>query len=128
MLSESMAQPQAAYWSSHPLQIPNRKSSAGATNEDVEFDVVPTGRQWVVNWLALENETSNFTEARVFIKGGGDEHYLLEEQALLADVLYWTDNPIYINEGRRLVVRFSGTTSGDVLAAYLTGFERKKVG
>jgi hypothetical protein len=106
-----------------PLVRRRDLESAGATNEEITFGPVPLGRMWVVNWLAFEDETTNFTSMRAYLAGLGYNHYLFADTSLVAAELYWSDNPIYIPEGRSLVVRFTGTTDGDALAAYLTGFE-----
>ena len=106
----------------YPLM--RRGFGVGVSQSDVEivFGPVPTGRIWVVTNLAIEDETHNFTSVRVFIKDPGYNHWLLEDVTLLLGRLYWHDGEIWVPETRVLVARFVGTTTGDVLRAYINGF------
>lgn len=106
-----------------PIAIQEKKASAGATNEDMTIGPVPPGRLWVITNIALEDETNAFTSARVIMTGYGEDHPLIEGVTLSAGTLYWADAELYIPEGRSLVIRFVGSTSADVLAAYINGFE-----
>src|SRR3989304_6691831 len=107
----------------YPLLRAERKVSAAATNEELTSGPVPGGHMWVINWFALEDETTNFTSLRVYIGALGENHYLVEDKSLLAANLYWHEGPIYIPENRTLVFRFVGTTLADKLAAYAHGFD-----
>jgi len=110
----------------YPLVQNERRASAGAANEEIVFGPVPTGVVWQIRWLALEDETSNFTYLRAYIGGMGEPHYLFEVRSPLAARLYWTHNPIDVPETRTLVLRFNGTTSADRLAAFMAGTELRK--
>ncbi len=107
----------------YPIALQEKKASAGATNEDMTIGPVPPGRLWVITNIALEDETTDFTSARVIMTGYGEDHVLIEGVTLTGGALYWADAQLYIPEGRSLRVRFVGTTSADVLAAYINGFE-----
>jgi hypothetical protein len=107
----------------YPIAIQEKKASAAATNEDITIGPVPPGHLWVITNIALEDETTNFTSARISITGYGEDHHLIEDKSLLAATLYWYDGSVFIPEGRSLRVRFVGTTSADVLAAYINGFD-----
>ncbi len=106
-----------------PIALQEKIASAGGTNEEITIGPVPPGRLWVITNLALENESNDYTSARVLMTGYGEEHMLIEGVTLTEDTLYWADAQLYIPEGRSLMVRFVGTTSADVLAAYINGFE-----
>ncbi len=106
-----------------PIALQEKIASAGATNEDITVGPVPPGHLWVLTNIALEDETTAFTSARISITGFGEDHHLIEDKSLLATTLYWYDGSIFIPEGRSLRVRFVGTTSADVLAAYINGFD-----
>ena len=110
----------------YPIAIQEKKASAGATNEDITIGPVPPGRLWVITNIALEDETTAFTSARVIMTGYGEDHPMIEGVTLGAATLYWADAQLYIPEGRSLRIRFVGTTSADVLAAYINGFEVKQ--
>ncbi len=106
-----------------PITRQEKIASAGATNEEISIGPVPPGRLWVITNIALEDETTAYTSARVLMTGYGEEHMLIEGITLSAAALYWADTSLYIPEGRTLLFRFVGTTSADVLAAYINGFE-----
>ena len=107
----------------HPIVKNVRKVSAALTNEELEFEPVPPGRMWVIENIALEDETNAFTSLRVYVRMGGINQYLLEDYSLLAGRLYWHDGPLYIPTRTILVARFVGTSASDVLQAYINGFE-----
>ncbi len=106
-----------------PIALQEKIASAGGTNEDITIGPVPSGHLWAITNIALEDETTAFTSARISITGFGEDHHLIEDKSLLATTLYWYDGSIFIPEGRSLRVRFVGTTSADVLAAYINGFD-----
>lgn len=106
-----------------PLTRQEMLVSGGATNEEITIGPVPPGRLWVITNLSLEDETTAYTSARMIMTGLGEEHMLIEGVTLSAAVLYWADTSLYIPEGRSLMFRFVGTTSADILKAYVTGFE-----
>jgi hypothetical protein len=106
-----------------PLVQDVYKKSAAATNEELKVGPVDPGYIWIVNWFAVEDETTAYTYLRGLIAGGGKDHYLFEERSPLAARLYWSSVPIYVPEGRYLVARLNGTTSGDVLRMYVEGFK-----
>jgi hypothetical protein len=107
----------------YPVAETRRKDSANATLDTIEFDPVRAKRMQVIERIAVENETTAFTDFRVYIAGLGEKLYLLEQDAPAADTLYWDDQPIYIPEGRWLAVDFYGTTLADDLAVHINGFE-----
>ncbi len=107
----------------YPLTFQEKIVSAGATNEEITIGPVPPGRLWVITNIALEDETTDFTSARVIMTGYGEDHPLIEGITLSAAALYWADTSLYIPEGRSLLFRFVGTTSADLLSAFVNGFE-----
>jgi len=112
----------------HPLARQARLNSGGETNEDIEFGPVPTGKMWVITNLCMVDETTTVTEVRVFLKGFGENHYLLESESLGADDFFSSSAKIYVPEGKSIVFRFVGSTSGDKLAAFVNGFEVEQPG
>ena len=90
---------------------------------EIEFGPVPTGRIWVITNLAMEDQTTLFASLRVYIKDPGYSHYLIEDVSLLPARLYWHDGEIWVSEGRSLVCQFTGTSTADVLRAYINGFQ-----
>ena len=106
-----------------PIAVQEKIASAGGTNEDISIGPVPPGHLWVITNIAIEDETTAFTSVRISITGFGEDHHLIEDKSLVATTLYWYDGSIFIPEGRKLRVRFVGTTSADVLAAYINGFD-----
>lgn len=117
------------YWLLHfPLSMTLRLASTGTATETIYSPYVPTGRLWVVEHVAVEDETSNFTEFRLALAGRGEDVLLLEQEAPLAARLYWHDRPLYLTENTRLKVTLTGTTSADRLAVHLNGFELRQKG
>jgi len=114
--------------------VPNKKLalrlryiqiSAGAATEEVKSESPQPGWQWCIQNAGFEDETSNFSELRILIEGHGYNHWIEEQDNPLAGHLFTLDRDVFLHEGERLVARFSGTTSGDMLAMYLSGYKQK---
>jgi hypothetical protein len=107
-----------------PFDLILPKQAAAGSN-DVRSDPVPAGELWCVQHLTLENETTDFTSARV-IKGGRGDEFLLEEQLdPEGGQLYWMTDNVYYTEGQYPLVRFAGCTVNDRLRVYLTGWKQE---
>ena len=97
-------------------------AKAAAGSNDLAQEQIPDGRLYCIQRVAVENETTAYTDLRILIAGGGEEFLLVEEDNLTAATLYWMDEPAYLREGQYLVCRLSGCTANDVLKAYITGW------
>jgi len=104
-----------------PLFISLRKASANATDEYLLSRPVERGQQWRVELVSCEDETTAFTYLRIGIRRGGIDAWLEEEKTPSAGTRYWMNDPFWLAEGERLVVRFNGTTLGDKLAVDVKG-------
>lgn len=100
-----------------------KEISDESTNVDIEFSAIQDGYKRTIQNLSAENETSDFTELRIgYITQFDVRHWWIEEESLVAARLYWMDKFKILMTGDRLVIRFTGTTDGDILAAYVDGF------
>ena len=97
-----------------------------AAYDDVKSDRPQPGEVWCIQNAAIENETNNFTELRVFIEGRGYNHYLDEQDNPLAGHLFTLPRDVFIHENEMLVARFTGCTTGDKLAMYLSGYRQNE--
>lgn len=102
----------------------DRKVGVGVTGADVlvKSDYVKIGKRYCFQRVTFEDKTSAFTSLRVYVEGHGYEHYLAEQKSPAAATLYWLKDPIYLIPGERLVAKFTGTTTGDVLEMCITGY------
>lgn len=98
------------------------KASDGSTNIDLKSEQVERGERLTLQWIASEDEDTAFTYLRYGIEKGGVIHWFAEEKSPSAGELYWTENPLHLVEGERLVARFNGTTSADMLRTTLLGY------
>ena len=102
------------------------KASDGSTNVDIELDAVPMGYKRTIQNISCEDETTGLTEIRIGYKTRFDRyHWWIEQESPQAGVLYWTDSTKILQEGAVLVIRFTGSTNLDVLAAYVDGYTEK---
>ncbi len=104
-----------------PLDDSKKAKSGGAATEDVELGPVPEGVTWVLNHVAVEDETTAFTSVRVGVGQANDFRPVEEHIGGVAGELYTVPEPIYVPEGKFLRAQFVGTTSGDKLAVYING-------
>lgn len=109
-----------------PLVFPSRATGVTGSTVTVLSPPVPTHRMWIITNAAVEDETSNFTSFRLYLTNGGPKLYVMEDYSLLAGRLYWFNGLIYVPESYQAGVDFVGTTTGDVLAMYATGFQVKQ--
>ena len=109
-----------------PLDDSKKVKSGGAATEDIELGPVPKGLTWVVNHVAVEDETTAFTSVRVGVGQANDFRPLEEHIGGVAGELYTVPEPIYVPEGKFLQVRFVGTLSGDKLAVYINGHQERR--
>ena len=58
-------------------------SDAASGSNDVQMDRVKPGRLYCIQHIAFENETTDFTEARIMKAGQGGEFLLEEEEVLV---------------------------------------------
>lgn len=110
----------------HRHYFRTRRSVVGSGNatDDVEFDPGQTGREYHIDGLAVEDETTAVaTEVRVIVTGAGYDHPELEQPTPAAGTLYWLEGrTIHLTEGQKLVARFTGATADDILRMFISGW------
>lgn len=104
-----------------PVLLDDDRASAGASNEDIKSAYVPDGVVWTLDHVAIEDETTACTSARVGIERRGKFSPLAEQLSPVAGVLYHTGQPFRLEAGDRLMARFVGSTSGDKLRLVANG-------
>lgn len=104
-----------------PFDI-RQRLAASADPEDLVLGPIEAGRRYVVQWVSVEDETTNFTSFRILKTTPGHEHFYMEELSPIAGRLYWNDTPIFLQELETLIVRFTGATANDVINAYFSGW------
>lgn len=103
-----------------------KEASDGSTDVDIELNEVPLGYKRTIQHIAAEDETTAFTELRIGYKNRFDRyHWWGGQKTPQAGTLYWMDESKVLQELDVLVIRFTGTTNLDALAAYIDGFTEK---
>lgn len=105
----------------HPFRLTLSKKAAAGTN-DLAQGRIQDGRLYCIQHVAIENQTSAYTNLRIFTSGGAGEFLLEEEYSPQAATLYWMTDDVYVPENQYLVCRLTGCTADDVLKAYITGW------
>lgn len=101
-----------------------KQNSAGETNLDIISDAVLAGWKRTIQRVAVEDETTACTEVRIGFQDNMNRiSWLAEQETNQAGVLYWEKDVVVLEAGQRLIIRFTGSTSADVLGVYATGFE-----
>lgn len=97
--------------------------AVGGTYDDVEYAPPPEVGPCHVTRLGVEDETTApDTDIRVYVKGHGYEHWLLEQDSPAAATLYWDEDGTFLMAGESLVARFTGADPNDVLRLYVEGW------
>lgn len=103
-----------------------KETSGDVAYVDIELPPVPNGYKRTLQHISCEDETTGCTELRIgYITQFGRRHWWIEQKTPQAGVLYWIDDEKRLQAGDKLVIRFTGTTDKDILAAYLDGFTEK---
>jgi len=97
------------------------KVSAGATNEDLDFGPLEAHTVRAIEGISVIDETTGATRAIVLAGRYGVERQLMQSGALTLGVVYRFTDGFYLGDRERVIVRFVGTTSGDVLKAIIDG-------
>jgi len=98
-------------------------AAAGGTYDEVVYDPLLEAQFLQLTTVAVEDETNAPSgHIRVYVRGHGYEHWILDEASPSADTLYWARWPTYLVEGEQLVARFYGATASDRLVLYFEGW------
>jgi len=101
------------------------KRSDGATNVDIKDDIVKPKQVKIYQLVAFEDETSSAASIRLGKQRRQDIIWFNEEKNPVAATLYWSEVPLYVYQGENLIVRFTGTTAGDILNVYCHGLVKE---
>lgn len=104
-----------------PFDLELTLDAADGSN-DLQTDRVPSGFLSCIQHVAVENETTAYTDLRVMKARPGREFLLEEEDLPQAATLYWMADDFYLTEGQYVLVRLTGCTAGDKLRVYITGW------
>ena len=97
--------------------------AADATYNEVAYGPILENRRYHITRLAVEDETTGpDTDIRVYVKGHGYTHWLLEQDSPAAATLYWDTDGTFLVMGESLVARFTGADASDVLQMYVEGW------
>lgn len=97
--------------------------ATGGTFDELEFAPTPDAEIYHIMRFAVEDETSSPSgDIRVYVKGHGYEHWIMDQESPSAGVLYWERWPTFLFSGESLVARFNGATASDRLVMYLEGW------
>ena len=104
-----------------------RAVSDGAAFFYLMSDPMPSGMWLFLQHVAVEDETTNFNNIRI---GQGTDpthvHWWEDRPVPAAGVLYEFWPLFFVPEGSRVIIRLDATTVGDMLRAYLDGYESEK--
>lgn len=105
-----------------------KKTSDGSATVDVVDVKVPMGYKRTIQHVSVEDETHDFTELRIGYLRNTTYHWWVEQETPQAAVLYWMRDARVLEANDVLVIRFTGTTNLDKLAAYVDGFTERVQG
>lgn len=103
-----------------------RHVSDATANIDLKTSPVKHGWKRTVQRVVFENETTADTEVRIGLLDEKNQvWWWAEQETNQADVLYWTNDSLVLEARWRLFVRFTDSSSSDVLAVYAYGYEEE---
>lgn len=94
---------------------------------DLEGELVPTKRRWRVEHILCRYVDSNSDRIQVLIGRGTEEYLLCEHVDPDSETAYWWKEPVYLEEGDRLIARFFEVQEDADLYFYFRGAEIKRI-
>ena len=98
------------------------KESGGATNEDVISSRWHTTQLICIQNIGVEDEDNTCTQIRIGLVQGNKLYWINSKTSISASVVYNFDNAIWFSSEYQIVIRFTGTTNGDNLKAWIYGY------
>jgi len=100
--------------------------SDGTTPLDIKSDKVRSGWKRTIIRVAVENETAGFTALRIgYIDKNDGVGWYGGRETPQAGFLYWEVPPGVLKAGDRLLIRFTDSEDGNILAVYAHGYEEE---
>lgn len=107
------------------LRIRAKKTFTGGALETLYSEYVEPGKIYCIQQVAWEINVATSggnTRVRLFIAGHGYNHYLEEQDAPTADVLYTYNDPIWLIPGERLAIEIDQAGATTTAEMHLTGY------
>jgi uncharacterized protein (DUF697 family) len=98
------------------------KTSAGGTYDDLKGIVVDPGDLIKISYSSAKNNTTACTKLEIGYTDGALFTPLQDELTITAGLIYASDIPFLVPEGKRVTARLTGCTAGDYLEAHFQGF------
>lgn len=105
--------------------IATSRMTATATTLELSIGPVPPGEVWAVHYLSVIDETSVFSVLKIILSGRGYDHFIADQNAGLANQVYWIDTELPVPEGMSITARLTGVTINDKCGLYVTGYKRQ---
>jgi len=97
--------------------------SAGGTNEEILFPIVPAKHLLLVTRGMFREDTNAPTYVQFLVRGRGKDIAVFEQRTVTAGVMYNDGLFVLIPENCQLVARFNGSTAANLLWAAINGYE-----
>ena len=104
-----------------PFAIVGRKVAASGTN-DLLLEQVKDGYLWCAQHVGVSEATHNPATAQILLITPDETLVLYYYSGGAAGVVYHLHDPVFVAPRWRLAARFSGSTAGDELRMYVTGY------
>ena len=98
-------------------------TSDGAAAVYLRTDKPPQGRAWCLQHVSTRNKTSSSTKVTFLVEGHGYEHIIDELDNPSANALIEAPENIWIYDDEQLAVKWEGTSSGDKIELFYSGYE-----
>ena len=109
----------------YALRLHNQDTIASAGLATLETDPTPAGMTYCLQRIAWEISkvtSGGNTRARLYIKGHGPKIYLAEQDAPVANKLYWDADPVWLVPGESLALEIDEAQADTVAIMTCTGY------
>lgn len=106
----------------HTYQEEIVQVSDGSASIDVKGKRLPENKVLCIQRVSVVNETSTEDTATIGVALGSAQYWFETLTLTVAGNYYALTDPTYVHSVRHLIVRFNGTTTGDVLKVFAYGY------
>ncbi len=107
------------------LRLHNKQTFASAGLATLETDPTPANMTYCLQrmvWEISKATSGGNTRARLYTKGHGPKIYLAEQDAPVADTLYWDADPVWLVPGESLALEIDQAQADTVAKLTCIGY------
>ena len=106
------------------ITISDELQGVGLSGSNVDLEGKRQDKSYLfcLQRVAVTNETSDSTYATIGVKVGSNIKWIETIDITTKAKYYSLKEPVYVNGGQSVIIRFGSTTTNDILKAFVYGY------